>query len=142
MNEHVWKILEDYNAGYVIVDEPKLPIDIRVTTDFAYVRWHGHGIRPWYNYRYSIEELQEWQPRLTQLNDMTKAVVGYFNNHFSGNAPLNALQMLKLMNMATPPQEGSLNAFWAVGLPFRRPLTNSESGRVALRFLERLIRAL
>jgi uncharacterized protein YecE (DUF72 family) len=108
LNERIWKTLEAYNTGYVIVDEPKLPIDIRVTTDFAYIRWHGHGIRPWYNYRYSMEELQEWQPRLTQLSDMTKAVVGYFNNHFSGNAPLNALQMLKLMNLATPPQEAKL----------------------------------
>jgi uncharacterized protein YecE (DUF72 family) len=108
LTERIWKTLEDYKVGYVIVDEPKLPIDLRVTTDFGYVRWHGHGNRPWYNYRYSMDELEEWQPRLTQLGDMTEAVVGYFNNHFSGNAPLNALQMLKLMNLATPVQEAKL----------------------------------
>ena len=108
LTAHTWKTLEDHNVGYVIVDEPRLSIDLRVTTDFSYIRWHGHGNRPWYNYRYSIEELQEWQPRLEQLGDMTKSILGYFNNHFSGNAPLNALQMLKLMNLTSPAQEAKL----------------------------------
>jgi uncharacterized protein YecE (DUF72 family) len=108
LTEHIWKTLEDHRIGYVIVDEPKLPIDLRVTTDFAYVRWHGHGSRPWYNYRYSLDELEQWRPRLGELSDEAEAVVGYFNNHFSGNAPLNALQMLKLMNLANPRQEAKL----------------------------------
>lgn len=108
LTECVYKTLEDYRTGYVIVDEPKLPIDLRVTTDFAYIRWHGHGSRPWYNYRYSMEELKEWQPRLMKVSDMAEAVVGYFNNHFSGNAPLNALQMLKLINLTNPRQEAKL----------------------------------
>jgi uncharacterized protein YecE (DUF72 family) len=100
----VMSLLEDYKIAYVIVDEPKLPIDIRVTTDFAYVRWHGHGSRPWYNYRYSENELEEWKPRLKELTDKADVVLGYFNNHFSGNAPINALQMLKFMEMITPQQ--------------------------------------
>ncbi len=97
LNNRVWKLLEDYGVAHVIVDEPKLPISLRITTDFAYIRWHGHGSRPWYNYRYSVEELEAWRPRLEDLMGRSETVLAYFNNHFSGHAPLNALQMLSLM---------------------------------------------
>ncbi len=93
-----WRLLEDYDIAYVVVDQPLLPVDLRVTTDFSYVRWHGHGARPWYDYRYSLEELSAWVPRLRQLQDEVPLLLGYFNNHFRGNAPLNALQMLNLLS--------------------------------------------
>jgi uncharacterized protein YecE (DUF72 family) len=108
INAKVWSVLEQYNIAHVIVDEPKLPIIPRVTTDFSYIRWHGHGKRPWYNYHYSEEELESWVPHLNNLQEQTKTVVGYFNNHFSGSAPINALQMLKLMGMIKPHQEAKL----------------------------------
>ncbi len=100
----VWQLLEDYGVAHVIVDEPKLPIDLRITSDFAYIRWHGHGTNPWFNYRYSIEELKDWVPRLDTLKAATGTILGYFNNHFGGNAPLNTLQMLQLLEMITPRQ--------------------------------------
>ncbi|MFX0108672.1 MAG: DUF72 domain-containing protein [Candidatus Hodarchaeota archaeon] len=108
LTESVFKLLEDYGLAYVIVDEPKLPIDLRVTTDFSYIRWHGHGINPWFNYRYSIEELQAWKPRLQELESWSETILGYFNNHFGGKAPLNALQMLQLLEMISPQQERKL----------------------------------
>ncbi|MGD9381841.1 MAG: DUF72 domain-containing protein [Candidatus Thorarchaeota archaeon] len=98
------KLLEDYGVAYVIVDEPKLPIDLRVTTDFAYIRWHGHGVNPWYNYLYSVKELEEWKPRLEDVMSRTESVLGYWNNHFSGNAPFNGLQMLQIMGKINPRQ--------------------------------------
>ena len=64
LTNEVWNLLEDYGIANVIVDEPKLPIDLRITTDFSYIRWHGHGENPWFNYRFSIEELEPWVPRL------------------------------------------------------------------------------
>ncbi len=109
LNQRVSKMLEDYGVAYVIVDEPKLPIDLRVTTDFAYIRWHGHGVNPWYNYLYSIEELREWKPRLEDVMSRTESVLGYWNNHFGGNAPFNALQMLQLMGRMKPRQQQKLD---------------------------------
>jgi uncharacterized protein YecE (DUF72 family) len=100
----VWSLLERYKIANVIVDEPKLAIDPRITTDFSYVRWHGHGKELWYDYRYNLEELGEWKPVLEGLTDAVPLVLGYFNNHLYGNAPFNALQMLKLMNTITPAQ--------------------------------------
>ncbi|MFX1482567.1 MAG: DUF72 domain-containing protein [Promethearchaeota archaeon] len=107
----VWALLEDYGIANVIVDEPKLPIDLRFTTDFSYIRWHGHGQKPkpWFNYRYSIEELKAWVPRVEQVTSSVETTFGYFNNHFAGNAPLNAFQMLSLLKVITPKQQVKLD---------------------------------
>ncbi len=104
----VRKVIEAYNIAQVVVDEPLLPVDLTVTTDFAYVRWHGHGTRIWYDYRYSTEELQQWVPRFNALLDQVGTVLGYFNNHFEGNAAVNALEMLHLLGLANKLQEAKL----------------------------------
>ncbi|MHA1949648.1 MAG: DUF72 domain-containing protein [Candidatus Thorarchaeota archaeon] len=107
--QKVWSLIEDYGIAHVIVDEPKLPIDLRVTTDFSYIRWHGHGENPWFNYRYSLEELEPWVPRLEQVTNSVETTFGYFNNHFAGNAPLNAFQMLSLLKTINPKQQVKLD---------------------------------
>jgi len=104
----VERLLEHYDIAYVVVDEPLLPPVLKVTTDFAYIRWHGHGKRPWYDYRYSVEELRAWVPRVHSLEEQAGAVLGYFNNHFEGNSALNALQMLELLDLANPHQSDKL----------------------------------
>ena len=106
--EDTFRTLERYDVAYVVVDEPLLPPVLRTTAGLAYVRWHGRGSRPWYYYRYSAEELREWVPRLRKLMDGADMVVGYFNNHFRGFAPLNALQMLFLLGIATREQRAKL----------------------------------
>ncbi len=104
----VWSLIEKYRIAHVIVDEPKLPINTRITTDFSYIRWHGHGTNPWYKYLYSQNELEQWIPRLRMLHDETDVILGYFNNHFFGYAPFNALQMLKMLDAINPKQEEKL----------------------------------
>lgn len=110
LNNKIWNLLEDYGIAHVIVDEPKLPIDLRITADFSYIRWHGHGENPWFNYRYSIEELEAWVPRLQEVTRTVETTFGYFNNHFAGNAPLNALQMLSLLETISHRQERKLES--------------------------------
>jgi len=92
-------LLRETGVAYTIVDEPLLPPDLHVTTRAAYVRWHGHGKDPWYNYRYSAEELEKWVPRVRQVADQADTVYGFFNNHYNGFAPENCLQILKMLGM-------------------------------------------
>lgn len=99
LNESTYKTLERYGVAYTIVDEPLLPPAIIVTTDFAYIRWHGRGYRPWYNYRYTDRELREWVPRIEALMEEVEVVYGYFNNHFHGYAVENALEVLDMFGM-------------------------------------------
>jgi uncharacterized protein YecE (DUF72 family) len=108
MRPETYKILERNEIAYTIVDEPLLPPEIHVTADFAYIRWHGHGTQPWYNYEYSTEELGAWIPKLEHTKNVAKKVYGYFNNHFTANAVKNAVEMLSMLGSSTNEQEAVL----------------------------------
>ena len=104
LREEVWSYLRGRNVANVIVDEPLLPPDTVVTADFAFVRWHGKGSRPWYNYRYSTKELEGWVPKVKEVTSRVKKTYGYFNNHFKGFAVENSLKTMELLGKATPQQ--------------------------------------
>jgi uncharacterized protein YecE (DUF72 family) len=103
LTEEAHSLLSDYNIAAVAVDEPLLPPEIRLTSDIAYVRWHGRGKRMWYNYRYSKEELSDWVPKIKEMSQSAD-VYGYFNNHYHGYAPENCINVLEMLGIATPEQ--------------------------------------
>ncbi len=109
------KLLQDANVCLVAVDEPLLPPDLHITADFAYIRWHGHGKRPWYNYHYSKEELQPWLPRIQKAVEELPRTYGYFNNHYHGYGPKNALELIEMMEKLTPAQRQKLGKLAAGG---------------------------
>jgi len=91
-------LLKQYNAAYCIVDEPLLPPITPVTADFSYIRFHGHGLKLWYNYQYSIKELRPWVGKIQNLlESQLREIFVYFNNHPSGRAPANAQQLAILL---------------------------------------------
>jgi uncharacterized protein YecE (DUF72 family) len=104
MRNETWKLLKKHGVTFTIVDEPLLPPEVHVTSDSAYFRWHGHGMRPWFNYRYSSEELAPWAPKVRNVANKVKKVYGYFNNHFHGYAVENCLQILEMLGILTPEQ--------------------------------------
>ena len=104
LRPETWDLLKKCNIANTIVDEPLLPPDTVVTADFSFVRFHGRGRAPWYNYRYSDGEIESWIPKVREVAASTKRSYTYFNNHFRGNAPENALKLLKDLGMATPQQ--------------------------------------
>ncbi len=105
IKNETFNLLEKYNVAYTIVDEPLLPSDVIVTSDIAYIRWHGRGEKPWYNYRYNTEELNVWIPKIQEVSKSVKVVYGYFNNHFHGYAVENCLQMLEMLGIINDEQK-------------------------------------
>jgi len=101
LRDETWSLLREHNVAYTIVDEPLLPPEMVFTAGFSYIRWHGRHRRPWFNYRYSEEELDEWVPRVKEAAEKTEKVYGYFNNHFHAYAPENCVQLLEKMGKAT-----------------------------------------
>lgn len=91
-------LLDKYSAAYCIVDEPLLPPDISITSKFSYIRFHGHGSKIWYDYKYSKEQLNDWLPKVEELKENTSEVFIYYNNHPGGNAPSNAIEFAKILN--------------------------------------------
>ena len=102
IREDTWKLLEKHNVAYCIVDEPLLSPEIHLTADFAYFRWHGRGTKSWYDYHYSIEELEEWVPRVEGVMDKVDRIYGYFNNHYHGYAVENCIEILEMLNASKP----------------------------------------
>ncbi len=104
MRGETWDLLKENNIGYCIVDEPLLPPEVHLTSDFAYFRWHGRGKRPWYYYRYTQAELSEWIPRIRKTEARVQKIYGYFNNHYHGYAVENCVDILEMLNQANSDQ--------------------------------------
>jgi uncharacterized protein YecE (DUF72 family) len=98
-----YALLREFGLANVIVDGPHLPIAPEVTASFAYVRWHGHGTRVWYDYTYSAAELAAWVPRIHRLEEEVEAVYGFFNNHFRGDAAVNCRTLAEELGVPPPP---------------------------------------
>lgn len=104
MREETWQLLQKYGVAYTNVDEPLLPPEVHITTDFTYFRWHGRGNKPWFNYLYKKEELDPWIPKVLAASKKVKKVYGYFNNHFHGYAPENCLSVIEMLQPLMPHQ--------------------------------------
>ncbi len=105
MRQETWKLLKKYSVAYTNVDEPLLPPEVHLTSDFTYFRWHGRGERPWFNYLYTPEELEPWIPKVLEASKQVPKVYGYFNNHFHGYAPENCLSVIERLRPLTPRQK-------------------------------------
>jgi uncharacterized protein YecE (DUF72 family) len=99
-----FKLLKQYEVAFTIVDEPLLPPEVHLTTDFAYFRWHGRGEEIWFDYLYKEEELTPWVPKVQDAAKKVKQVYGYFNNHYHGYAPENCLQLLEKLGLLSANQ--------------------------------------
>jgi uncharacterized protein YecE (DUF72 family) len=99
------KLLEQYKVAYTNVDEPLLPSELHLTTDFSYFRWHGQGKNIWFDYLYSEKELELWIPKVKEASNKVKKVYGYFNNHYHGYAPENCLQLLERLGLLSQGQK-------------------------------------
>jgi hypothetical protein len=121
LRNETYKLLSKHNVAYTIVDEPLLPPEEHVTADFAYIRWHGHGRRIWYDYEYNKEQLETWKPKVEKVQKKAKRTYGYFNNHFNANAVKNAVELLQMLDSATPEQENALTKIKEHRAEVRRP---------------------
>jgi uncharacterized protein YecE (DUF72 family) len=99
-----FELLKQYEVAFTIVDEPLLPPEVHLTTDFAYFRWHGRGEEIWFDYLYKEEELTPWVPKVQDSAKKVKQVYGYFNNHYHGYAPENCLQLLENLGLLSANQ--------------------------------------
>ena len=95
--------------GYCAVDEPKLPGLMPplalLTTDSAYVRFHGRNAANWwgraggdrYDHDYSESELSEWLGKVAKLAEQAKRTYLFFNNCHAGQAARSAKLMQELL---------------------------------------------
>jgi len=103
-----FSFLERIGATYVTVDAPRsdearnlIPTVPAVTSETAYVRFHGRNLATWnrrggsaaerFDYLYGEEELAEWVPTLRGLAAEAQQAFALFNNNASAQDPRNPL---------------------------------------------------
>ena len=127
--------LKEKGMALVIVDAPQLesntviPTVVALTSDVAYVRFHGRNAATWHNrggsaadrfdYLYTREELAEWVEPLRELSGSARQLFAVFNNNNSSpppgplqrplaQAPANALMLRQLLLEAEVPVASGL----------------------------------
>ena len=106
-NPQIYEWLDEVGVGICNVDQPLFKKSIKpaavTTAQIGYVRLHGRNYQDWfrekaprddrYNYLYSIDELDPWIARIKEIAAKTKESYVITNNHFRGQAVVNALEM-------------------------------------------------
>jgi uncharacterized protein YecE (DUF72 family) len=105
-----FELLRELNLGFCSVDQPRfkslMPPVAEVTSDTAYVRFHGRNYQKWwrhkeawerYDYTYSANELEEWVPKIRQMDEEAETTFLFANNHWRGQAVDTARQLRMLL---------------------------------------------
>ena len=106
-NPQIYEWLEEIGVGICNVDQPLFARSIKpaalTTAHVGYVRLHGRNYQDWfrekaprddrYNYLYSLDELEPWIARIKEIAAKTKEAYVITNNHFRGQAVVNALEI-------------------------------------------------
>jgi uncharacterized protein YecE (DUF72 family) len=103
----VYESLEEAGVGICNIDQPlfskSIPPDALSTSPVGYVRLHGRNYQHWfreesprddrYNYLYSVDELEPWVTRIKEIAKHTQESYVITNNHFRGQAVVNAIDL-------------------------------------------------
>lgn len=103
----VYEGLAERRVGFCNIDQPVFRHSIKpsaeATSRVGYVRLHGRNWEDWfreeagrderYDYLYSEEELKPWLEKIEQIRKQTDEVYVITNNHYRGQAVVNAFDI-------------------------------------------------
>jgi uncharacterized protein YecE (DUF72 family) len=115
--------LRERGLAYVSVDNPQFPSRCTmppltaVTSDWAYVRFHGRNAATWFgkgptaadrfDYLYSTAELEEWVPPIQALASEADETFVMFNNNHYDYAQRNASEIATILGDDVVEPEGA-----------------------------------
>jgi uncharacterized protein YecE (DUF72 family) len=116
----VYEFLQELGIGFCNIDQPQvsyaLGLTSRVTSALGYLRLHGRNTATWfqedagrdarYDYLYREEELNEILKAVERIARRARDTYLVTNNHFRGQAVVNALELqakLRRAPVAVPP---------------------------------------
>ncbi len=92
-NDQVWSLLARYGCAYCVMDSPGLPLHLKTTADFTYIRMHSGKAE---NTDYSKAELAAWADRVREFLAHGDVYI-YFNNDSQAFAVNNALALREMV---------------------------------------------
>jgi len=110
--DRFYSFLNDSCAAFANIDQPVIGDSIGLTSfaseQIGYLRLHGRNFENWfskdatvasrYDYLYSEDELKDIKEAITKIIEDSPKTYIIFNNHYRGQAVVNALQTMFLMD--------------------------------------------
>jgi uncharacterized protein YecE (DUF72 family) len=87
-------LLRSRNTAHTSVSSLAMPMDLSVTSDIVYIRFHG--LEGGFAHDYSPEELAPWAAHARREAAQGRTVYAYFNNDGNVRAPANAQTFIQL----------------------------------------------
>jgi uncharacterized protein YecE (DUF72 family) len=94
LDEEIFEALRRHSAAYVSVSSQIMPMNLTVTADMVYIRFHG--LRGGAAHDYTRKELAPWAEHIQSQAARGKTVYAYFNNDVNARAPANARLLIEL----------------------------------------------
>jgi len=135
-DQELYELLEHRGVGFCNIDQPLIGRSIapteKTTGLIGYVRLHGRNYQDWfrenagrdarYDYLYSSDELDPWIDKISEVSENASETYVITNNHFRGQAVVNALQIRSRLEKRAVKAPASLVEHY----PVLAPITESE----------------
>ena len=128
MCEPALDFFKKLGLSFCNIDQPPARNSIGPTSlatgPVGYFRFHGRNEENWfkkdsgrdarYDYLYSDDELKPWVDNIEEMEKRIEQIYVMTNNHYRGQAPVNALQMRAMAEGVTPRVPASLIDYYPV----------------------------
>lgn len=117
LTDETYELLERRGVAWAMIDLHYMPITLRTTTDFVYVRWlgdHRQVIRMNETQFDRRPELERWAEEIHDVFIRIEKLYGFVNNHYSGHSPADVKTLRRLLHLPetvddpTHPVQGTL----------------------------------
>jgi len=92
--EPVFQLLRNHEVAHVSVSSFGMPMNLKVTSDVVYIRFHG--LSGGASHDYTRAELKPWAAFIRRQHASGKLVFAYFNNDANVRAPANARLLMEM----------------------------------------------
>ena len=93
-NNEAFDLLRRHKASHVSLSTLNMPMNLTVTSDLVYIRFHG--LKGGFAHDYTREELAPWARFCSEQSREGRTVYAYFNNDVNVRAPENARMLMEM----------------------------------------------
>jgi len=95
MEPATFKLLRKYDAAHVSLSSRGMPMDLTVTCEIVYIRFHG--LEGGAAHDYTRAELEPWAEHIRREARGGRKIFAYFNNDINVRAPENAKMLMEMV---------------------------------------------
>jgi uncharacterized protein YecE (DUF72 family) len=95
LDDEIFSVLRKHKAAHVSLSSNAMPMNLTVTTDLLYIRFHG--LVGGAAHDYTRKELGPWANHIRKNSKAGKTVYAYFNNDVNVRAPENAKMLMRMV---------------------------------------------